>query len=245
VLSQQQVESWGWRLPFVFGLLIGPIGLYIRKHIGETPEFRDHGPAHAPLRQMFAKHWDRLLMCIGIVVLSTSSNYIILYMPTYAIRQLHLPQSLAFTATLIGGLLLTFCAPLFGHLSDHLGRVRMMVIVSVLFAVSAYPSFVLLVAYPSLAGIVAMVCWLSLLKAAYSGTLPALMAELFPTATRSTGIAVAYNTSVPIFGGTAPLIATWLVATTGSQVAPSYYLIATSILSLLVLVVIHMRVKTT
>ncbi|HXX08506.1 MAG TPA: MFS transporter [Pseudolabrys sp.] len=243
-LSTEQMEGWGWRVPFFFGLLIGPIGLYIRKHLGETPEFRDQGPAHAPLRQMFAHHWDRLLMCIGIVVLSTSSNYIILYMPTYAIRQLHLPQSLAFTATLIGGLLLTFCAPLFGHLSDRIGRVKMMVIVSALFAISAYPSFVMLVANPTLAGIVALVCWLSLLKAAYSGTLPALMAELFPTATRSTGIAVAYNTSVPIFGGTAPLIATWLVATTGSQVAPSYYLIATSVLSLLVLLVIHMRVKT-
>jgi len=243
-LTTEQMEGWGWRVPFFFGLLIGPIGLYIRKHIGETPEFRDHGPAHAPLRQMFAMYWDRLLMCIGIVVLSTSSNYIILYMPTYAIRQLHLPQSLAFTATLIGGLLLTFCAPLFGHLSDRIGRVRMMVIVSTLFAISAYPSFVLLVANPSLAGIVALVCWLSLLKAAYSGTLPALMAELFPTATRSTGIAVAYNTSVPIFGGTAPLIATWLVATTGSPIAPSFYLIATSVLSLAVLVVIHMRVKT-
>ena len=121
----------------------------------------------------------------------------------------------------------------------------MMVIVSLLFAVSAYPAFVLLVANPSLAGIVGIVCWLSLLKAAYSGTLPALMAELFPTATRSTGIAVAYNTSVPIFGGFAPFIAAWLIAVTGSPLAPSFYLIATSLLSLLVLVIIHMRVKTT
>src|SRR5262249_939265 len=157
--------------------------------------------------------------------------------PTYGIKQLHLPQSLGFTATMIGGLLLTFCAPIFGHLSDRIGRVRMMVIVSLLFALSAYPSFVLLVANPSLAGLVGIVCWLSLLKAAYSGTLPALMAELFPTATRSTGIAVAYNTSVPIFGGTAPLIATWLVATTGSPLAPSFYLIATALLSLAVLVI--------
>jgi MHS family proline/betaine transporter-like MFS transporter len=244
-LTTDQLESWGWRLPFFFGLLIGPIGLYIRKHVGETPEFREQGPATAPVRQMFTEYWDRLLMCIGIVVLSTSSNYIILYMPTYAIKQLHLPQSLGFTATLIGGLLLTFGAPYFGHLSDRVGRVRLMVIVCLLFAVSAYPAFVLLVANPSLAGIVAIVCWLSLLKAAYSGTLPALMAELFPIATRSTGIAVAYNTSVPIFGGFAPFIAAWLVATTGSPLAPSYYLIATALLSLAVLVVIHMRVKTT
>ena len=243
-LTPDQLESWGWRMPFFFGLLIGPIGLYIRKHVGETPEFCEQGPASAPLRQMFIEHWDRLLMCIGVVVLSTSSNYIILYMPTYAIKQLNLPQSLGFTATMLGGLLLTFGAPLFGHLSDRIGRVRMMVIVSLLFAVSAYPAFVFLVANPSLARIVAIVCWLSLLKAAYSGTLPALMAELFPTATRSTGIALSYNISVPIFGGFAPFIAAWLIAVTGSTLAPSYYLIATSLVSLLVLVVIHLRVKT-
>jgi MHS family proline/betaine transporter-like MFS transporter len=244
-LTTAQIESWGWRVPFLFGLLIGPIGLYIRKHVGETPEFREQGPSSAPLRQMFTDHWDRLLMCMGIVILSTSSNYIILYMPTYAIKQLHLPQSLGFTATMIGGLLLMFCAPFFGHLSDRVGRLRMMVVVSVLFAVSAYPAFVLLVANPSLAGIIGIVCWLSLLKAAYSGTLPALMAELFPTATRSTGIAFAYNTSVPIFGGFAPFIAAWLVAVTGSPLAPSYYLIVTALLSLAMLVIIHMRVKTT
>src|SRR6185437_11237322 len=73
-LTTDQLESWGWRLPFFFGLLIGPIGLYIRKHVGETPEFREQGPATAPVRQMFTEYWDRLLMCIGIVVLSTSSN---------------------------------------------------------------------------------------------------------------------------------------------------------------------------
>jgi MHS family proline/betaine transporter-like MFS transporter len=104
---------------------------------------------------------------------------------------------------------------------------------------------VLLVANPSLAGIVGIVCWLSLLKAAYSGTLPALMAELFPISTRSTGIALSYNTSVPVFGGFAPFIAAWLVAVSGSPLATSYYLIATSLLSLLVLVIIRMRVKTT
>ncbi len=244
-LTADQLDSWGWRVPFLFGLLIGPIGLYIRKHIGESPEFSDHGPAKAPVREMFTEQWDRLLMCIGIVILSTSSNYIILFMPTYAIKQLHLPQSLGFTATMLGGILLTFCAPLFGHMSDRIGRVRMMVAVSVLFAVSAYPAFVLLVANPSLAGIVAIVCWLSLLKAAYSGVLPSLMSELFPIATRSTGIALSYNISVPIFGGFAPFIAAWLVAVTGSPLAPSYYLIATSLISLLVLVIIHMRVKTT
>lgn len=241
-LTPDQLNSWGWRVPFFFGLLIGPIGLYIRRAVGETPEFEKEGPAPAPLAQLFATQWDRLLMCIGIVVLSTSSNYIILYIPTFAIRELHVPQTLGFIATLLGGILLTFGAPLFGHLSDKIGRLRMMVAVSVLFALSTYPSFVLVVAHPSLAGVVAIACWLSILKAAYSGVLPALMSELFPIATRSSGIAVAYNVAVPIFGGFAPLIASWLIQVTGSPLAPSYYLIATSLISLAVLAIIAARV---
>jgi MHS family proline/betaine transporter-like MFS transporter len=242
-LTTDQLQSWGWRIPFLFGLLIGPIGLYLRAYVQETPEFTTQGPAQSPVRDLFATQWDRLLMCIGIVILSTSSQYIILYMPTYAIRQLHLPQTLGFIATLLGGILLTFGAPVFGHLSDRIGRLRTMAIVCVLFALSAYPAFVLLVANPTLGGIVAIVCWISLLKAAYSGTLPALMAELFPTSTRSIGMAVSYNVSVPIFGGFAPFIATWLVAVTGSSLAPSFYLIVTAILSLIVLAVIRARVS--
>jgi len=242
-LTPEQLASWGWRIPFLFGMLIGPIGLYIRKHVNETPEFREQGPAKAPVRDLFVTQWDRLLMCIGIVILSTSSNYIILYMPTYAIRQLHLPQTLGFIATMIGGVLLTFGAPYFGHLSDRFGRMPMMIGVSVLFAVSAYPAFVGLLAYPSLFSIIAIVCWLSLLKAVYSGVLPATMAEIFPISTRSTGMALAYNTAVPIFGGFAPFIAAWLIAETGSQAAPSFYLIGTSLISLVVLLVIRARLK--
>jgi MHS family proline/betaine transporter-like MFS transporter len=119
-----------------------------------------------------------------------------------------------------------------------------MAFVALLFAVSAYPAFVLLIAHPSLAGIIGIVCWLSILKAAYSGALPALMAELFPTATRSTGIAVSYNISVPIFGGFAPFIAAWLITTTGSPLAPSFYLIAGSLVSLIALGIIRARIKT-
>lgn len=243
-LTPDQLNSWGWRVPFLFGLLIGPIGLYIRSQVGETPEFEEQGPSHAPLRQLFATQWDRLLLSIGVVVLSTSSNYIILFMPTFAIRQLHLPQTLGFIATLVGGILLMFGAPLFGHMSDRFGRIQMMIGVSALFAVSAYPVFALVVAYPSLATIIAIVCWLSILKAAYSGVLPSLMSELFPISTRSSGVAISYNVGVPIFGGFAPLIAAWLIRVTGSPLAPSFYLIATSIISLIVLVIIRARIRT-
>ena len=242
-LSVEQLQSWGWRVPFLFGLLIGPIGLYIRKHVAETPEFLEAKHTSTPVRDLFTDNWDRLLLAIGIVIVSTSSNYIILYMPTYAVRELHLPQTLGFVATLIGGLLLTFGAPMFGYLSDLVGRIRIMLIVCALFAISAYPAFVLLVGHPTLIAIVAIVCWLSVLKAAYSGTLPALMAEIFPLQTRGTGIALSYNIGVPIFGGFAPLIATWLIAVTGSNLAPSFYLIVTSVVNLAVLLIIRARLR--
>jgi MHS family proline/betaine transporter-like MFS transporter len=129
-------------------------------------------------------------------------------------------------------------------MSDRFGRIQMMIGVSALFAVSAYPMFALVVAYPSLATIIVIVCWLSILKAAYSGVLPSLMSELFPIATRSSGVAISYNVGVPIFGGFAPLIAAWLIRATGSPLAPSFYLIATSIISLVVLVIIRARVRT-
>src|ERR1039458_4920223 len=165
-LTTDQLQSWGWRVPFLFGLLIGPIGLYIRRQLNESPEFLDTVPPKTPVSDLLISQWDRVLLAIGAVIISTSANYIVLYMPTYAINQLHLPQVLGFIATLIGGLILTFGAPVFGHLSDSIGRISTMCAVCMLFAVSAYPAFVLLVGHASLTSIVLIVCWLSLLKAA-------------------------------------------------------------------------------
>ncbi len=242
-LSPEALRSWGWRVPFAFGLLVGPIGLYIRRRLEETPEFISAEKAQSPVADVFRRNFGRLLLAIGIVVTSTSSNYLILYMPTFGTRQLGLPQSSGFIATLIGGVVLTGGAPVAGHLSDRFGRIPIMTAIAVLFAATAYPSFAYLTTAPSLMTILLVVCWLSLLKAAYSGVLPGLMAELFPTATRSTGMSLSYNVAVLTFGGFAPLVATWLISTTGDNRAPAYYLVATALFSLAVLVAIRLRLR--
>jgi MHS family proline/betaine transporter-like MFS transporter len=87
--------------------------------------------------------------------------------------------------------------------------------------------------------LIAVVCWLSILKTAYSGVQPAMMATLFPTQTRSTGMSLSYNIGVPLFGGFAPLIVTWLIATTGSNLAPSFYIMAAALISLIAQIVVH------
>ncbi len=241
LLTAPQVDAWGWRVPYLFGLLIGPIGLYMRRHLDETPEFLSTVPARTPLADLLGQHWPRMLLAFGSAIVSNSSNYLILYMPTYAIRQLHLPAWNGFLATLLGGLILTFGSPLVGHWSDRVGRTRIMLTGAAVLAISAWPAFFLLTASGSVAALVGVVCWLSLWKTAYSGVLPSLLAELFPTRIRASGIAISYNLSVLVFGGFAPFVAAWLIAATGSKLAPSFYLIATAVASIAALLAVRRR----
>jgi MHS family proline/betaine transporter-like MFS transporter len=209
--------------------------LYIRRHTDETPEFLSVKPIHAPIREVLLRQWNRVLLAIGVAIVSNSSNYLILYMPTYAVTQLHLPASSGFIATLLGGLILTIGSPAFGHWSDVVGRSTVMLTAAALFAISAYPAFVLVTHYASLSALIAVVCWLSLLKTSYSGVLPSFMAEIFAPQTRCTGLALSYNISAPIFGGFAPLISASLIELTGNKLAPSFYLMATAVTSFCVL----------
>ena len=242
-MSADTLQAWGWRIPFAIGLLIGPLGYYIRSHMDETPAFAESAPARAPLRELFAGQWDRLLLTIGVVAASTGSQYIIVYMPTYAIRELHLPSTLAFTAAVIAAALQTLTVPFAGLFVDRVGQSRVMIAAASLFALTAFPAFVVLAAHPSLGVLMAMVCWITLLKSFFSGALPSLMAKIFPVQTRVTGMAVSYNISVPIFGGFAPLIAQLLIELTGSKLSPSFYLIATALVSLVALIVLRARLR--
>jgi MHS family proline/betaine transporter-like MFS transporter len=242
-LSPAELEAWGWRLPFIFGLLIGPIGLYIRRHAAETPEFAQAQTTAKPLNELLSHQRGRLALAVGAAVISNSSNYVILYMPTYAIRELGLPQWIGFVATLMGAVVLGVVAPMAGHLSDKVGRTRIMLAMAALFLCTAYPLFGVLATYPSLTVIVLVVAWMSLLKAGYSGVLPALLSELFPTATRGVGMSLGYSISVTIFGGFAPAISTWLIEVTGTKLAPSFYLMATAFISLTALAVAHRQLR--
>jgi MFS transporter, MHS family, proline/betaine transporter len=242
-MSAADLQAWGWRIPFAFGLLIGPVGYYIRSQLAETPEFLDAGETHAPLRDLFVDQWDRLLLTIGAVVASTSSQYMLVYMPTYAIRELHLPQSIGFIAAVAAAALQTVVVPLVGIWVDRVGQIRVMIGAAILFLLTSYPAFVLLDAHASLAVLMAMVCWISLLKSFFSGALPSLMAKIFPVSTRVSGMSLAYNIAVPIFGGFAPFFAQSLIDLTGSKLAPSYYMIATALLSLAALLAIRQRFR--
>jgi MFS transporter, MHS family, proline/betaine transporter len=244
-LSHEQLVAWGWRIPYVFGLLVGPAGLYIRARMMETPEFLEaEKPARVPLADLLHRQPVAVLLALGASIVSNASYYLLLYVPTYGVKTLHLPAYTGFAATLVGGILLASFSVIAGHWSDKtVPRTRIMLITGWLFVLAAYPSFWLMDTYPSLATCMFAVGLLNLIKGGYSGILPSVLAEQFPVDTRAVGVAFSYSISVTIFGGFAPFTATWLIAQTGDPLSPSYYLMATALLSIIALMVIARRSK--
>jgi MHS family proline/betaine transporter-like MFS transporter len=247
LLSHEQLVDWGWRVPYVFGLLVGPVGLYIRARMAETPDFLAAAkPPTVPIGDLLRRHPVSLLLAFGASIISNSSYYLLLYIPTYGVKTLHLPAYTGFAATLVGGIILAVFSVVAGYWSDRTRpRARIMLITAWLFALSAYPCFWLMDAYPSLATAMLAVGLLNLIKAGYSGVLPSVLAEQFPVEVRAVGVAFGYSISVTIFGGFAPFVATWLIAQTGDPLSPSYYLMATALLSVIAVMAIERRVTRT
>ena len=132
-------------------------------------------------------------------------------------------------------------APLVGHWSDTYGRVRVMIAPAVGILVLIYPAFAYLVAHPGFGTLIALQVLLAFLMTGYFAALPGLLSEVFPVQTRTTGMSLAYNVAVTIFGGFGPFIIAWLIKATGMKTAPSFYLMFAAVLSLVALVVLRRR----
>src|SRR6266404_4608496 len=148
LLTHDQLVNWGWRIPYFFGMLIGPAGLYVRAKIVDTPEFlAAEKPETMPIKDVLRRHPLAVLLALGISIISNSSFYILAYIPTYGVKTLHLPQSIGFTATLVGGIVLAIGCPLAGLWSDKMSRrPQLMVVACWLFVLTSYPAFYLMAA---------------------------------------------------------------------------------------------------
>ncbi|WP_343742861.1 MFS transporter [Herbaspirillum huttiense] len=234
MLTPEQLASWGWRVPFIFGLLIAPAGIYIRRHLDEAPEFKESSEkTDAPLRDTFAHQKMRLLIGAGSVIMATVSVYLSLYIPTYAVKQLGLPAWSSFAAMSVAGLIMFVGSPLVGALSDKIGRTPFMITSSALYIVLTYPMFVFLTNSPGFLQLLLLQTVIGVLMTMYFASMPALLADIFPVATRGTGMSLAYNIAVTIFGGFAGLIITWLIDFTGNKLSVSYFVIFGAVLSLI------------
>lgn len=240
VLSPEQLAAWGWRLPFFLALPFGLIGLYVRIRLEDSPAFRAleaRGEvAELPIVEVVTKSARSVVRTIGIALVDFSGYYIVfIYLTIYLQREAGFGAAAANWSTTGTLVVATVAIPLFGLWSDRIGRKRMLAIGSVGFIVLTLPMFQLM----QLGGLVPAIighCVLGLCEAAIMGPLFATLAEVFGTRIRYSGFALGFNIAAIATGGTAPYIATWLIAHTGNATSPAYFLIATAVLTLLSLI---------
>ncbi|WDD92110.1 MFS transporter [Burkholderia sp. FERM BP-3421] len=241
LLSNAQLESWGWRVPFVIGTLFVPIGYWLRRTVEEVPAAPIPGAATPdaaplPLVDVLRGHRRAVLVGLGITIGGTSIHYIIVfYMALYGVQVLHLPVWLSMTAGCVAGAVLTFATPLGGYLSDLHGRNRIVWWTRIVLMIAIYPAFVALNRWPGAGSLLSIVAALALVHAINIGACGAILGELFPRRVRATGGALVYSLGVAIFGGFAQFFVTWLIAATGNPNAPAWYAIGCGVLTLVAL----------
>jgi MHS family proline/betaine transporter-like MFS transporter len=234
LLSADDLNSWGWRIPFLIGALFGPIGLWLRRSIDETPRYR--AIESQPSAEATPNMWRIGLQAIGFSAGWTVCFYAFLnFMPTYARTELKLSISEALWSNTIGIVIFTICVPLMGALSDRVGRRPLLLASCAIFFLLPLPAFWSLTQGWGFSFLVVMQIVFAIGLSLFSGPGPAAIAELFPTRGRSTFLSISFSLAVAIFGGFTPFIAQWLIKTVGSPLAPTIYIMAAAALSFFVI----------
>lgn len=237
VLSQQALEAGGWRIPFLLGGLIAPIGLYLRSQLHDTPAYEmvknANSVAHSPLAVTVRSQWRQVLQGSGVTLLWTVAYYICFaYLPTFAIKELGFVAKDALLANTICLAVVIVLSPVAGAASDRIGRKPLLISASIAFAALSYPLLLWLQHSPHFLTLMLVGLAFAIALAMYNGPGPAALSELFPTSTRYTGLSVGYNISAAIFGGFSPFAATYLIDITGQKEAPAYFVVVCAILTL-------------
>ena len=227
-LSSDALTSWGWRIPFLMA-----------EALDDKQQFASTTKSVSPLRELFQNHFKTLVISFGACVLNAVGFYTVLtYLPTYLSDTVGMAAAQSSTITTI--CLVLYVALVFGmgHISDMFGRKKVLIGACVAFIVLTVPAFMALNTaqfWPVLIVELAMCATLT----ANDGTLSSYLTETFPTSVRFTGFAFSFNLANAIFGGTAPFIATWLIYTTGSSIAPAWYMVAVAAVALVAMILSH------
>ena len=231
-LPQADVERWGWRVAFAVGLLIVPVGIYVRRHIPETIESASvHGSTGAVLKEIVRSQLRTVILGILTILGGTVSYFVSTYMTSYAITTLHLPTSAALLVPFAAGVSVVVPTLLGGWLSDRIGRKPVLIWPRILLILVAYPAFLYLTAQPSALSLILMTCVIMGLHSLSGGLMLVLVPELLPRAVRTTGFALIYAVGVCVFGGSTQVVLTWLIKITGDPLSPAYYLMLANAIS--------------
>ena len=244
ILTPEQLASWGWRVPFILGLSVAPVGLWLRATLEETPAFEaaEHERANQPkhlltsLRDVFAEQPRSLAIAAGVSIVWVVSVYtLLLYMPTYVQRSLGFTPSAAFTASMVGNIAMVLGCIFAGRISDRIGRLLTVRIGTLLLLVTTYPVLAWVVSTRTVTALFIGQTLFCAIVSVFTGSVPAVLAALFPPRLRSTGVSLTYNFAAVVFGGFAPAVLTFLTETTHNTMAPAFYVVAAATVSLMAL----------
>lgn len=231
-LSPAEMQAWGWRLPFIVGLLLVPLALYLRHAMPETLHAAPAQPLNSGVTGLKRKR--RLIgLAVLVVIGGTVSTYVGNFMTTYAITTLKMTPSLAMGATVVVGLTTLVFSLVGGWLCDRVGRRPTMFWPRVAAAVATVPAFMLLIDNPTAPTLFAVSATLAALTAMSGAASLVAIPELMPRGIRATGMSIAYAIGVSLFGGTTQFVITWLIGVTGNPAAPAWYVAATSVITAL------------
>ena len=246
LLPEEEFLRFGWRIPFLIGIVVGGIGFFLRQRTFETPPFckliRSGQTSKAPLKEVFLHHWKEVLMVFFLVLFQAVSFYILLlYMVTWLSDSLGFSKTTALCLNISAMVLFTLLMPAAGRLSDRVGRKPVLLFSSGFAALLSFPLYYWIqqsAASPHpFAAALAPLLLFAVLLAAWHGPLAAVLVEVTHLKLRYSTLAVGYNFSAAIFGGTAPLVAAWMVKRLHSPLAPCFYLIAAAAIAFVALLV--------
>lgn len=240
-VTPDQLADWAWRIPFLVAGPLGLVGLYLRSKVSETPEFlaalneeSDSKKTHAPVREAFHTHKKRMLTLFGWAALNAVAFYLLSsYMVAYMTQRVGFTQSEALSVYMLG--LVAFCiaSPIAGLLADRFGPHKVALGSATVLAIVVLPAFVLMEAHTTGSALIGLSLYAVVVGAI--GTLtPLFMVDLFPVRIRYTASAISYNLAYALFGGTAPYLATWMVASTDDGKMPGYYVVVLCALGIVV-----------
>jgi len=238
-LPDDQFLAWGWRVPFLLSAILVFLGLWIRKGIDGTPAFKQAkasgNVAKIPLVETLRYHWRAVLVAVAIKFVETAPFYIFsTFIVSYATATLGFERISVLNAVTIATLLTTVMIPIMGRLSDSIGRKRMFIAGTLVMAAFTFPYFMLLEQRTMTSLVIATVVGLGLVWAPITAVLGTLFSEIFSTRVRYTGITLGYQIGAALAGGTAPLLATWLLNKyNGSWVPVAWYIVGTAVISLI------------
>jgi len=236
-LPEADFLSWGWRLPFLFSAVLVAVGLFVRLRLSETPVFervkQQQAVARMPLAELFSDHGRSLLIAIGLKISEVAWVYVMtVFSIVYATGKLGLPKALILNAILVAALVEFVTIPLFGWLSDKVGRRAMYIGGALISAVCAFAIFALLDTRNPTVITVSIAVVVSLTHAVMFAPQAAFLTEMFGARTRYSGASVGCQVAAALSGGFAPIIATWLMGWSGQSWPISVYLVVLAAITL-------------